>query len=331
MIAPDQSAEITRQYRASTLILETTFSTPEGRVLLIDFMPPKGKASDLIRIAIGIEGQVRMRSELVIRFDYGHAVPWVSRLDNGTLRGIAGPQMLLLKTPIPLRGEHMATIGEFTISAGDKVPFVLTHAPSHLPPPESPDPFEALASTEKFWVSWSTKCRQAGKWSNDVLRSVITLKALTFATDRWHCRGSDNVSSGKDRWRAQLGLPLCWARDATLTLLSLMGAGYFEEASAWREWLVRAIAGDPDQLQIMYGVAGERRLAEWEVAWLNGYEQSKPVRVGNAAHSQLQLDVFGEIMDALYQARCGGLPGSGACLGHGVRSAGPFGVDLDGA
>ena len=310
MIAPDQSAEITRQYRASTLILETTFSTPEGRVLLIDFMPPKGKASDLMRIAIGIEGQVRMRSELVIRFDYGHAVPWVSRLDNGTLRGISGPQMLLLKTPIPLRGEHMATIGEFTISAGDKVPFILTHAPSHLPPPESPDPFEALASTEKFWVSWSTKCRQAGKWSSDVLRSVITLKALTFAPTGGIVAAPTTSLPEKIGGGRNWDYRFCWARDATLTLLSLMGAGYFEEASAWREWLVRAIAGDPDQLQIMYGVAGERRLAEWEVAWLNGYEQSKPVRVGNAAHSQRQLDVFGEIMDALYQARCGGLPGS---------------------
>ncbi len=273
-------------------------------------MPPKGKASDVIRIAVGIEGRVRMRCELVIRFDYGRTVPWVSQLENGTLRAIAGPQMLLLRTPVTLRGEHMKTTGEFTISAGDRVPFVLTHAPSHLPSPDSPDPFEALANTEKFWTDWSSKCREAGKWTNDVLRSVITLKALTFAPTGGIVAAPTTSLPEKIGGERNWDYRFCWARDATLTLLSLMGAGYFEEASAWREWLVRAIAGNPDQMQIMYGVAGERRLMEWEVPCLSGYEGSKPVRADNAAHSQLQLDVFGEIMDALYQARCGGLSAS---------------------
>lgn len=310
-IAPQAPAKATeRRYRDGTLILETTFTTAEGSVRLIDFMPPKGKGSDVIRIIVGVEGCVKMRSELVIRFDYGRTIPWVSRLENGVRRAIAGPNMLLLSTPVSLRGEDMKTVGEFTVAAGDKVPFVLTHAPSYLPIPESPDPFQALADTEQFWRKWSSTCNWAGKWSEAALRSLITLKALTFSPTGGIVAAPTTSLPEKIGGSRNWDYRFCWVRDATLTLLALMGSGYFQEAGAWREWLVRAIAGNPDQLQIMYGVAGERRLWEWEVPWLDGFANSKPVRIGNAAHSQLQLDVFGEMMDALYQARRGGLPES---------------------
>jgi GH15 family glucan-1,4-alpha-glucosidase len=307
-IAPQATAKVTdRRYREGTLILETTFTNAEGSVRLIDFMPPKGQASDVIRIVVGIEGRVKMRSELVIRFDYGRAVPWVSRLENGVLRAIAGPNMLLLSTPVSMRGEDMKTVGEFAVAAGDQVPFVLTHAPSYQPIPVMPDPFTALADTEKFWRKWSSAYQRDGKWSQAALRSLITLKALTFAPTGGIVAAPTTSLPEKIGGSRNWDYRFCWLRDATLTLLALMGSGYFQEASAWRDWLVRAVAGNPDQLQIMYGVAGERRLQEWEVPWLRGFANSKPVRIGNAAHGQLQLDVFGELMDALYQARRGGL------------------------
>jgi GH15 family glucan-1,4-alpha-glucosidase len=311
LVAPTGTAEVSdRRYRDGTLILETTFKTAEGTVLLIDFMPPKGKASDVVRIVVGMEGRVNMRSELVIRFDYGRTVPWISRLENGLLRAIAGQNMLLLSTPVSVRGEDMKTVGEFTVAAGNKVPFVLTHAASYLPIPKSPDPFKALTDTEQFWRKWSSGFKGAGKWSEVALRSLITLKALTFSPTGGIVAAPTTSLPEKIGGSRNWDYRFCWVRDATLTLLALMGAGYFHEASAWREWLVRAVAGSPDQLQIMYGVAGERRLSEWEVPWLCGFENSKPVRIGNAAHGQLQLDVFGEMMDALYQARRGGLPAS---------------------
>lgn len=308
IIAPEQAAEATRRYRDGTLILETTFKTEGGCVRLVDFMPPKGKASDVVRIVIGIEGRVKMRSELVIRFDYGLTVPWVNRHKNGILSAIAGPQMLVLRTPVPLRGEDMRTVGEFTVAADERIPFVLTHTQSHLPQPKLPNAFDALADTEKFWKKWSSTCRGAGKWSDAVLRSLITLKALTFSPTGGIVAAPTTSLPEKIGGSRNWDYRFCWLRDATLTLLALMGAGYFEEAKAWRDWLVRAAAGSPQQLQIMYGVAGERRLREWEITWLQGYGSSKPVRIGNAAHEQLQLDVFGEMMDALYQARRGGLP-----------------------
>jgi GH15 family glucan-1,4-alpha-glucosidase len=310
-IAPQAPAEVTdRRYREGTLILETTFTNAEGSVRLIDFMPPKGHASDVIRIIVGLEGRVKMRSELIIRFDYGRAVPWVSRLENGVLRAIAGANMLLLSTPVSVRGEDMKTIGDFTVTAGDRVPFVLTHAPSYLPIPASPNPFSALTDTENFWRKWSSTYKGAGKWSQASLRSLITLKALTFSPTGGIVAAPTTSLPEKIGGSRNWDYRFCWLRDATLTLLALMGSGYFDEASAWRDWLVRAVAGNPDQLQIMYGVEGERRLTEWEAPWLRGFGNSKPVRVGNAAHGQLQLDVFGELMDALYQARRGGLPGS---------------------
>jgi GH15 family glucan-1,4-alpha-glucosidase len=311
LIAPQGTAKTSRRYRDNTLILETTFETDEGVVRLIDFMRrPNGEASDLVRIVVGVSGRVRMRNELIIRFDHGLTVPWVSRVSKDTRKAVAGPSTLFLKTPIDLTGKELKTVGDFIIEAGDQVPFVLTHAPSHLPAPKLPDPFVALEDTRQFWREWSSNCKSAGRWSQAVVRSMITLKALTFAptggivaaptTSLPECIG------GERNWDYRF----CWVRDATLTLLALMDAGYFEEASAWRDWLVRAVAGSPAQMQIMYGIAGERQLREWEVPWLDGYEGSKPVRIGNAAHGQLQLDVFGEMIDALYQARRGGLPES---------------------
>jgi GH15 family glucan-1,4-alpha-glucosidase len=310
LIAPDEAAQVSRQYRGDTLILETTFATREGRVLLVDFMPPMGKGCELVRIVIGLEGLVRMRSELIIRFDYGSTVPWVTRLDEITLRAVAGPQMLLLKTPAPLQGRELTTVSEFAVEPGQQVPFVLSHAQSHLPPPSLPDPFAALESTERFWREWSKTCKDAGRWSKTVRRSLITLKALTFAPTGGIVAAPTTSLPERIGGERNWDYRFCWVRDATLTLLALMGAGYFEEASAWRDWLVRAAAGSPEQLQIMYGIAGERRLWEWEVPWLDGYEASRPVRIGNAAHAQLQLDVFGELMDALYLGRRGGVPES---------------------
>ena len=309
LIAPQEVAQISRSYRGDTLILETTFKNREGTVRLTDFMPPKDECCALMRLVTGMDGEVRMRTELIIRFDYGTTVPWVTRPDgDGLLRAIAGPQMLLLKTPVPLRGEDLTTVGEFTVKAGDQVPFVLAYAPSHLPAPELQDLFAALDTTERFWRGWASKCEPAGKWSQAVTRSLITLKALTFApTGGIVAAPTTSLPEhigGERNWDYRF----CWVRDATLTLLALMGGGYFEEAGAWRDWLVRAVAGSPSQMQIMYGIAGERRLREWEVPWLRGYEDSKPVRIGNAAHAQQQLDVYGELMDALYQARKGGLP-----------------------
>ena len=310
LIAPEETAQASRSYRGDTLILETIFKTSKGRVRLTDFMPPKDKCCALMRLVEGMEGEVRMRTELIIRFDYGTTVPWVRRVaEDGILRAIAGPQMLLLKTPVALRGADLTTVGEFTVKAGDRVPFVLAYSPSHLPTPELQELSGALDATERFWREWSSKCRPAGKWSRAVTRSLITLKALTFAPT------GGIVAAPTTSLPEQIGGPrnwdyrYCWLRDATLTLQALMGSGYFEEASAWRDWLVRAVAGSPAQMQIMYGIAGERRLWEWEVPWLRGYENSKPVRIGNAAHAQLQLDVYGELMDALYQGRKGGLPG----------------------
>jgi GH15 family glucan-1,4-alpha-glucosidase len=308
MIAPEEAAQVSRQYKGDTLILETTFRTNSGSVVLVDFMPPEGDGCVVMRLVFGIEGRVRMRSRIIIRFDYGSTIPWVTRLDDGTLRAIAGPQMLLLKTPAALRGEDFTTVSEFTVEPGQRIPFVLRHASSHLPPPDLPDPFTALHNTERFWVEWAASCTGAGRWSKAVVRSLITLKALTFAPTGGIVAAPTTSLPERIGGQRNWDYRFCWVRDATLTLLALMVGGFYDEAGAWRDWLVRAVAGSPEQLQIMYGIAGERRLWEWEVPWLDGYEGSRPVRIGNAAHAQLQLDVYGEMMDALYQARRVGLP-----------------------
>jgi GH15 family glucan-1,4-alpha-glucosidase len=306
LIAPRDKARTRRRYRPDTLILETCFETADGAATLVDFMPRRAANSTIVRLVIGTRGQVKMHSELILRFGYGAIVPWVSRVESGELRAIAGPDMVALHTPVHMRGKDMTTVGEFTIGRGETIPFVLTYSPSHLPLPKPVDPTTALTDTEIFWREWSAKTRPAGPWSEAVRRSIITLKALTYGpTGGIVAAPTTSLPErlgGKRNWDYRF----CWLRDATLTLLGAMHAGYYEEAQAWREWLLRAVAGSPNQLQIMYGIGGERRLTEWEVPWLPGYENSQPVRIGNAAHTQLQLDVFGEIMDVHHQARrCG--------------------------
>ena len=311
LLAPaDATARSTRRYRGDTLILETDYETPEGAVQVIDFMPLRGANADLVRMVIGKRGRVEMRTELVLRFDYGSIVPWVSRLDDGGLRAVAGPDMLVFRSEIELRGEDLTTVGDFTIAAGQTASFVLTWGPSHLPPPDSVDPRLALEDTERFWREWSARCTYKGEWREPVTRSLLTLKALTYRPTGGIVAAPTTslpeLIGGTRNWDYRY----CWLRDATLTLLALMDAGYYDEAAAWRDWLLRAAAGSPSQVQIMYGLAGERQLREWEIPWLAGYENSRPVRIGNAAHDQLQLDVYGEIMDALHQGRVGGIPES---------------------
>jgi GH15 family glucan-1,4-alpha-glucosidase len=313
MIAPrDATGRVTRRYRGNTLILETDIETAEGAVTLVEFMPPRGKASDLVRLVLGKRGKVTMWTELVIRFDYGSLVPWVTSREDRTLCAVSGPDMVVLRTPVPLRGEDRKTVGEFTVSAGETVPFVLTYGASHLELPAQIDPMAALADTETFWGDWSSQFQATDEWSEPVLRSLITLKALTYRPT------GGIVAAATTSLPEQLGGPrnwdyrYCWLRDATFTLLALMNGGYYEEAKAWQAWLLRTVAGDPAQVQIMYGLAGEHRLTEWEVPWLQGYEGAKPVRIGNAAADQVQLDIYGEVMDALHQARVGKLAGDEA-------------------
>jgi GH15 family glucan-1,4-alpha-glucosidase len=307
LVAPRDKARITRQYRPNTLILETYFETADGAVVLVDFMPFHGDRSEIVRLVHGTRGRVRMHTELILRFGYGAVVPWVTRLESGVLRAIAGPDMVLLRTPVHLQGKNMTTVGEFTVMRGETIPLVLSYARSHRPVPPARDPTASLEATEKFWKNWTSKCRAAGEWTDSVRRSMITLKALTYAPTGGIVAAPTTSLPEKIGGERNWDYRFCWLRDATLTLLGAMHAGYYEEAEAWREWLLRAVAGSPDQLQIMYGIAGERRLSEWVVDWLPGYEKSSPVRIGNAAHTQLQLDMFGEIMDVHHQARRGGL------------------------
>lgn len=300
-----------RSYRDDTLILETEFVAADGSaaVAVIDFMPLRsGRASShIIRLVVGKRGSMRMRTELIVRFGYGGWVPWVTRAETGDLVAIAGPDMLVLRTPIEMRGEGLTSVADFVVSAGQRVPFVLTYAPSHLPAVESTNAEEALLSTEEFWRGWASLGNPTHKHGDIITRSLITLKALTYAPTGGIVAAPTTSLPEKLGGERNWDYRFCWLRDAALTLLALMNGGYYDEARAWRGWLLRAAAGSPDQVQIMYGVGGERWLAEREVPWLNGYANSKPVRIGNAAADQLQLDVFGEVMDALHQARSGGL------------------------
>jgi len=308
LIAPsDADAVSSRRYLGDTLILETTFETASGTVCVIDFLSRRGAVSDVVRMVRGISGSVAMRTELIVRFDYGSVVPWVTQPDDGRLQIISGPDRLLLDTSVPLHGQDMRTVGEFEVAAGQEVGFVLTWTPSYKAEPEPMSAAKALKEVESFWSDWAAAFKPAGEWSDAVLRSLLTLKALSH----WETGGI--VAAGTTSLPEQLGgsrnwdYRFCWLRDATFTLLALMEAGFLEEARAWRDWLLRAAAGSPDQLQIMYGIAGERRLDEYEVPWLRGYEGAAPVRIGNAAAGQVQLDVYGEVLDALYLARRAGL------------------------
>ena len=305
-----------RAYRPGTLVLETEFETAEGAVTLVDFMPVQDRQCDLVRRVIGRRGRVTMDMELVLRFDYGSSVPWVSRLPDGEgLRAVAGPDMAILRTDVPVEGRDFTTVARFSVGEGETASFVLTHSPSHREIPPPLDAAAALRHTEAYWKRWSDRCGVESEWAEPVRRSLITLKALTYAPTGGIVAAPTTSLPEKPGGVRNWDYRFCWLRDATLTLLALMNAGYFEEAEAWREWLLRALAGLPDQVQIMYGIGGERRMPEWTIDWLPGYEGSAPVRAGNAAACQLQLDTFGEMMDVLYQACKGGLARSDAAWG----------------
>jgi GH15 family glucan-1,4-alpha-glucosidase len=310
LLAPNGGGTPARRYLHDTIVLETTWRTKEGSVRVLDFMPPRGKAPDVVRIVEGVSGRVRMRSELVLRFDYGRIVPWVQRVGADTRIAIAGPDAVCFRTSAHTFGENMRTISELTVDEGERVPFVLTWFPSHAEPPERIDPELALTETETFWREWNSRCTVplSGAQRDFMHRSLMVLKALTYEPTGGIVAAPTTslpeAIGGVRNWDYRF----CWLRDATLTLLALLQAEHADEAAAWRRWLLRAVAGDPNDLQIMYGVAGERRLTEYELPWLGGYEGSAPVRVGNAASEQFQIDVYGEVMDALYQARAHGLP-----------------------
>ncbi len=304
-IAPAEEIEnTTRHYWGDTLILETRFSTASGVVALIDFMPPRGKASDIVRLVRGVRGRVKLRMQLVIRFGFGTDIPWVKKNPDGSgLLAICGQDMTVLRTPVETRGEDLTTVAEFDVGEGETVPFVLTYGPSHLPVPDPIDPMLALQETEDFWIEWCSRCVYEGEHRALVMRSLITLKALTFAPTGGIVAAPTTSLPEKLGGQRNWDYRFCWLRDATFTLLALMNSGYTEEASAWHNWLLRAVAGSPANMQIMYGIMGQRRLLEWEAGWLPGYEGARPVRVGNAAHAQLQLDVYGELIDAFHQSR----------------------------
>lgn len=306
-IAPrGEIQEVRRRYRPGTLILETEFYTDEGAVRLIDFMPLRTETPDLIRIVEGISGRVTMQMELIIRFDYGSIVPWVRHTPRG-IRAIAGPDTIDCRSDVTFYGEDLKTVAEFTITEGHRTRFSLAYSSTHSPEPIEKHPEATLRQTEEWWTCWSNRCTYSGDWKEPVLRSLITLKAMTYAptggvvaavtTSLPECLG------GVRNWDYRF----CWLRDATFTLYALMSGGYLDEAKAWREWLVNAVAGTPNQIQVMYGIAGERRLTEFQLDWLPGYEESRPVRIGNAAYNQHQLDVYGEVVDALHVARRSGL------------------------
>ncbi|HEV2368906.1 MAG TPA: glycoside hydrolase family 15 protein, partial [Acidimicrobiales bacterium] len=303
-IAPaGEVREVRRRYRPDTLVLETEMVTEAGTVRITDCMPSRQGNPVILRWVQGVSGTVPMRMDLVIRFDYGRTVPWVFAKD-GLLNAIAGPDALSLWSCVETRGQGLSTVADFTINAGQEFPFVLAWYPSHDDPPRPLAPRWVLDDTERYWRNWSRSCTYEGPYRDAVIRSLITLKALTYAPTGGIVAAPTTslpeTLGGNRNWDYRY----CWLRDATLTLMVLMGAGFHEEATAWRDWLLRAVAGDVSRIQIMYGPAGERRLDEYEVDWLPGYEGSAPVRVGNAAAGQFQLDVYGEVMDALYQAHC---------------------------
>ncbi len=309
LIAPAAGGPATaRCYRDQTLVLESEWTTSTGRVRVIDFMPPRQKAPDIVRIVEGLDGSVEMRTELMIRLDYGSVTPWVQRLDDDTLLALGGPDGITVRTPVDLEPSGMSHVARFDVRAGDRVPFVLTWFPSNEQRPVPVDAELALRETEAYWREWMNGCRYQGEYREAVHSSLLTLKALTYEPTGGIVAAPTTslpeLVGGVRNWDYRY----CWLRDATLSLLALMNAGFIDEARAWRNWLLRAVAGDPAKAQILYGVGGQRRINESELDWFPGYEGSRPVRVGNAAHAQFQLDVYGEVMDALHQARSHGLP-----------------------
>jgi GH15 family glucan-1,4-alpha-glucosidase len=298
--------EVRRRYQGDTLVLETEYRTDDGVVRVVDYMPPRQWDPDVARVVEGIKGRVRMRMELTIRFDYGSIVPWVRHVD-GALHAVAGPDSVWLRTPVPVWGENWTTLADFTVAEGERAPFMLTWHASHRPAPRRIDPVRALGDTEAWWGEWASGIDYQGGWQDAVIRSLLTLKALTYAPT------GGIVAAPTTSLPERLGgvrnwdYRYCWLRDSTFTLSALMLAGLADEARAWREWLLRAVAGQPRQMQILYGVAGERRITEQELEWLNGYQGSRPVRIGNAAVNQFQLDIYGEVMDTLHLGRHIGL------------------------
>jgi GH15 family glucan-1,4-alpha-glucosidase len=304
LLAPTSAIKNTsRRYRDHTLILETRFETADGDVTVIDFMPLRSGHSDLVRIVRGESGQVRMGMELTIRFDYGLSVPWISSIGKGLLHAIVGPHLIVINGGTELACSDGKVKSDFTIIGGETIHFVIMHSPSHHPAPLPISPGAALAQTERFWLDWVTRCTYRGLAADAVERSLIVLKALTYEPTGGIVAAPTTSLPEEIGGERNWDYRYCWLRDATFTLLAFMNAGFHSEAEAWRDWLMRAVAGKASQDQIMYGIAGERRLTEWEVSWLSGYEHSRPVRVGNAAASQLQLDVYGEVADAMHQAR----------------------------
>jgi GH15 family glucan-1,4-alpha-glucosidase len=308
LIAPASGeARVTRRYCGDTLVLETVFRTPSGAACLIDFMARREGACDIVRLVRGLHGNVALRMELIARFDYGSIVPWASRQEDGRLRFIAGPDRLLLDTNVATRGENFRTLAEFTVSAGQEASFVLNWSPSFTPPPPPLRGADALQQVQAFWSDWVVAHKPSDDYADAALRSLLTLKALAhWTTGGIVAAGTTSLPEkmgGSRNWDYRY----CWLRDATFTLLALTTAGFLEEARAWREWLMRAVAGSPNDVQTVYGVAGERRLDEYEISWLPGYQSARPVRIGNAAVRQLQLDVYGEVLDAFYVARRAGL------------------------
>nr|WP_202471032.1 glycoside hydrolase family 15 protein [Streptomyces sp. SID8377] len=297
-----------RSYRDGTLVLESVWETRDGTVKVIDFMPQRDRAPDVVRIVEGVSGRVAMAGELRLRFDYGRVVPWMRRTDGHRV-AIAGPDSVWLRSvpQVPMYGKNLATHADFAVAEGERIAFVLTWHPSHESRPRLIDPFRALEQSCADWESWSAKCRYDGPWRDEVLRSLITLKALTYAPSGGIVAAATSSLPEEIRGVRNWDYRFCWLRDATLTLNVLVETGYLKEAYHWRDWLLRAVAGDPADLQIMYGLAGERRLPEEELDWLAGYEASLPVRTGNAAAKQLQLDVYGEVLDSLFLARGFGL------------------------
>ncbi len=309
LIAPcDPEPRVERRYIGASLVLATTFETADGAVELIDFFRPRHGPLDLVRLVRGLRGRVKMQVELILRFDYGYLVPWVEQLPEGGISAIAGPERVALRTPVRLSGEDLKTVAEFEISGGETIPFVLTYGASHLPPPRPIDAEHALESALAFWRRWGARCASAGPWSDTVKGSLTVLKGLTYAPTGGIVAAPTTSLPERLGGARNWDYRYCWLRDATFTLLALMHAGCSDEARSWRDWLFRAVAGSPDQIQIMYALGGERRLTEWEVPWLPGHEGSRPVRIGNAASNQTQLDIYGEILDAFYHTHLNGLP-----------------------
>ena len=298
-----------RRYRGETLVLETEWETPEGIVRVVDLMPVRGDGADVVRIVEGVSGRVRMRSDLLLRFDYGHASPWLRHGDDGHV-AVAGPDAAWLHADVPVDEHDGAWVAEFEVSAGEQVSFVLTHGVSYGPCPHVVDAGQALAATERFWADWIARCDYDGRWQPAVRRSLLTLKALTYAPSGGILAAATTSLPEEIGGVRNWDYRFTWLRDATFTLQAFLGTGYVQEAQAWRDWLLRAVAGAPDDLRIMYAVDGARRIPEYDIPWLAGYEGSRPVRIGNAAAGQFQLDVWGEALEALHLAREAGMPAS---------------------